>query len=237
MEEKEIPKIIHYCWFGGKEKPKIVLDCIESWKRLMPEYEIIEWNENNFDINSFEYTKKAFNEKKWAFISDVARLVALEKMGGIYLDTDMYVLRKFDDFLEYDFFLGMEDKNFMNVAIFGSKKGSEFSKRLLAKYHNLKNFETIPRIVTEVFNQLNPEEKSKIKLFSKNYFYPFTADNIKKFNYHNAPVESYAVHLWNYSWGHPLNRFLKKTRIHKKAIKFSEKLKIKNTIKKLLKMP
>ena len=84
-DNKKIPKVIHYCWFGGKPKPSLVLKCIESWKRVLPGYEIKEWNESNFDINFNTYTKSAYDNKKWAFVSDVARLKALLDEGGIYL--------------------------------------------------------------------------------------------------------------------------------------------------------
>jgi mannosyltransferase OCH1-like enzyme len=236
MENEKIPKIIHYCWFGKNPKPEIVLKCINTWKNILPDYKIKEWNEDNFDIENHRYTKLAYKDKKWAFVSDYARLFALYNEGGIYLDTDMYVLKSFDNLLDYNFFLGMEDDKFMNVAIFGSKKGSVFSEKLLEEYDNLKSLETIPKVVTRVYNNLTEKEKEKIKLFSKNYFYPFSMEDIKKFNYKNAPYESYVVHLWNYSWGHPINKIIKKIGIHKILKKITEKLGIKNIIKNAINM-
>ena len=87
-----IPKVIHYCWFGRNEKPELIKRCIESWKKYLPDYRIIEWNEDNFNISSFAFTKSAYEIKKWAFVSDVARLTALVEYGGFYFDTDVEVL-------------------------------------------------------------------------------------------------------------------------------------------------
>lgn len=236
MEEKEIPKIIHYCWFGGKVKPKIVLDCIESWKRIMPNYEIIEWNENNFDVNSFPYTKKAYSEKKWAFVSDVARLKALYDKGGIYLDTDMYVLKKFDDFLQYDLVLGKEDKEYISAGMIACTQNNQYVQDLLKEYKTREKVNPIPVVMTTCYkNNLNKYEENKmeIKIFDPIYFYSFTDETITKFNYKNAPIESYAVHLWNYSWGNTFNKILKKLRIYRPLISLVEKLKIKKILKKI----
>lgn len=237
--ENKIPKILHYCWFGGKAKPKLVLDCLESWKRVMPDYQIIEWNESNFNVNSFEYTKKAYQEKKWAFVSDVARLVALEKMGGIYLDTDMYILKSFNDFLDYDLVLGKEDERYISAGMVGADKNNLYIKKVLEYYKESHDYETIPRVLTNIYKQekeLLERSGLKIKIFDPVFFYPFTADNIKRFNYHNATIESYAVHLWNYSWGKPLNKFIKKIGLHKTLKKISEKIGIKKILKKILKI-
>ena len=93
-----IPKIIHYCWFGKKTKPEKIEELILSWKKILPDYQIIEWNENNCDISiSPEYVKTAYELKKWAFVSDYFRLKALYEFGGIYLDTDVEIIKKFDD--------------------------------------------------------------------------------------------------------------------------------------------
>ena len=105
-----IPKIIHYCWFGGKEKPDNVQKCIESWKKYLPEYKLIEWNEQNFEVNNLRYTKEAYHAGKYAFVSDVARIEALYKYGGIYMDTDVEVLRTFNSLLDAKCILGMEEK-------------------------------------------------------------------------------------------------------------------------------
>ena len=104
-----IPKIIHYCWVGGKPKPQSVLYCIESWKRRCPDYEIREWNESNYDFTKNEYMRQAYEAKKWGFVPDYARLDIVYEYGGIYLDTDVEMLRSFDELLEQDGFMGFEN--------------------------------------------------------------------------------------------------------------------------------
>lgn len=103
-----IPKIIHYCWFGKGLMPKSQKDCIKSWKKIMPDYKIMRWDESNFDIDFCEFSSAAYKAKKYAFVADVARLFALNKYGGIYLDTDVEVFKKFDDYLDADFFSAIE---------------------------------------------------------------------------------------------------------------------------------
>ncbi|MBR4241618.1 MAG: hypothetical protein IKR97_05300, partial [Eubacterium sp.] len=103
-----IPKKIHYCWFGGNPLPDSVLKCIESWKHFCPDYEIIQWNEENYDINKFQYAKEAHDAKKWAFVSDLARLDIVYNEGGIYLDTDVELIRSLDSLLDNKCFLAIE---------------------------------------------------------------------------------------------------------------------------------
>ena len=111
-----IPKIIHYCWFGRNEKPEKIQKCIESWKIHLSDYQIIEWNEDNFDYNLLTYTKDAYNAKKYAFVSDVARVKALYEMGGIYLDTDVMVYQNFDYILKHNCVLGFEMSNYIATS-------------------------------------------------------------------------------------------------------------------------
>lgn len=103
-----IPKIIHYCWFGKGLMPKSQKDCIEKWKKILPEYEIKRWDESNFDYNICEYSSEAYKAKKYAYVSDVARCYALSKFGGIYLDTDVELFENFENYLVYNFFTAME---------------------------------------------------------------------------------------------------------------------------------
>ena len=111
-----IPKIIHYCWFGRNEKPEKIQKCIESWKIHLSDYQIIEWNEDNFDYNLLTYTKDAYNAKKYAFVSDVARVKALYEMGGIYLDTDVMDYQNFDSILKHNCVLGFEMSNYIATS-------------------------------------------------------------------------------------------------------------------------
>lgn len=121
-----IPKKIHYCWFGRGKKPDIALKCIESWKKHLPEYEIKEWNENNFDLSRFSYTQEAYDARKFAFVTDVVRLYALYTEGGIYMDTDVEVLGSLDKFLNHIAFSGFEDETHVPTGIMASEKGGKW---------------------------------------------------------------------------------------------------------------
>lgn len=137
-----IPKIIHYCWFGEKEKGKDVKACIETWHRKCPEYTFIEWNEKNFDINkSCRYVKEAYETGKWAFVTDYVRFYALLYYGGIYLDTDVEVLQTFDSLLDNKAFVCVESKYSICTATIGAEKNAEFVKNILKQYKN-RNFKT-----------------------------------------------------------------------------------------------
>ncbi|MFI3165982.1 MAG: capsular polysaccharide synthesis protein [Bacillota bacterium] len=132
-----IPKKIHYVWFGGKEKPELAKRCIESWKRFCSDYEIIEWNESNFDINSNVYIRQAYESKKYAFASDLVRLLVVKEHGGIYLDTDVEVVKPFDELLVFDAFIGFENEEFCNTGQgFGSEANSKFIDVMIAEYEN-----------------------------------------------------------------------------------------------------
>lgn len=110
-----IPKIIHYCWFGGKDLPENVQKCIESWRKFAPDYEIKRWDESNLDVNANTYTKEAYEHKKYAFVSDVARLSVVAKYGGFYLDTDVELIKPLDELRKYDAVMGIESGK-TNVA-------------------------------------------------------------------------------------------------------------------------
>ena len=133
-----IPKKIHYCWFGGNPKPKSVQKCIASWKRHCPDFEIIEWNEDNFDINMNGYTKMCHRENKYAFLSDYVRLLMVEQQGGVYFDTDVEVVKPIDKLLEYDAFYCFETPDFVATGLgFGSVAHSKGIRAMLAEYDQL----------------------------------------------------------------------------------------------------
>lgn len=134
-----IPKIIHYCWFGRKPLPKSVLKYIQTWREKCPDYEILEWNESNFDVNSFQFTLEAYKVKKYAFVADVARLYALNSKGGIYLDTDVEVVKSFDPFLNSNSFISFESNDRIGTAVIGAELGSSFINDCL-KYYEGKHF-------------------------------------------------------------------------------------------------
>ena len=135
-----IPHTIHYCWFGRNPLDEKSLRCIESWRKFFPDYEIIQWNEDNFNINEFDFTQKAYADKKWAFVSDVARLKILYDHGGLYFDTDVEVVSSYDDILSTtaDGFMGFETTLQVNSGLgFGAVKGSPLLKSLLDIYMHL----------------------------------------------------------------------------------------------------
>lgn len=133
-----IPKIIHYCWFGRGEMPEFAQRCIESWHRYMPDYEYRLWDEDNFDINYCQYAKEAYEAKKYAFVSDVARLYALKKEGGIYFDVDFIVYKSFDDLLRFKAFAGFEGSktNPLMMGVIASEPLGEWVSEQLALYNN-----------------------------------------------------------------------------------------------------
>ena len=126
-----IPEVIHYCWFGGKPLSPMAKDCIASWREKMPDYEIVEWNESNFDFSSCDFALKAYENKKWAFVADYFRAWVLYNYGGIYLDTDVMVYKKFDDILCADCFIGCEDVGWLESSTIGALPGHELIKTVL----------------------------------------------------------------------------------------------------------
>ena len=130
-----IPKIIHYCWFGYGEKPKLAKKCIDSWKRFCPDYKIIEWNENNFGVNMNAYTKMCYEQKKYAFLSDYVRLIVVNEHGGIYFDTDVEVVKSFDDLLTKKMFIGFETDKYINTGQgFGAEANTDILKQMITEY-------------------------------------------------------------------------------------------------------
>ena len=131
-----IPKKIHYCWFGGNEMPELALKCIESWHKYMPDYEYKLWNEDNFDINSIPYVKEAYEARKFAFVTDYVRLYALYTEGGIYMDTDVEVLKPYDDLLSLTGFTGYEGckAKLPVTGTMASEAGNEWVKEQLDSY-------------------------------------------------------------------------------------------------------
>ena len=140
-----IPKVIHYCWFGRNPLPESAVKCINSWKKYFPDYEIKEWNEDNFDVNIIPYTKEAYSVKKYAFVSDYARFWVLYRYGGLYFDTDVEVIKSMDDIIERGSFMGVEvpavvDKVVPSVApglCLGSSSGNSIYKSILDLYNGL----------------------------------------------------------------------------------------------------
>ena len=134
-----IPKTIHYCWFGRGEKPKLAQRCIQSWKTICPDYEIIEWNEDNFDIHQNPYLDWCYEHKKWAFLSDLVRLMVVYSNGGIYLDTDVEVIGSLDGLLDHDSFFSFENNENINTGQgFGSTKENPVLKQMIEVYEDIR---------------------------------------------------------------------------------------------------
>ena len=134
-----IPKVIHYCWFGGKALPAEVEKCLASWKKYCPDYEIRQWNESNVDIHSHPFMESAYQAKAWAFVSDYARLKVIYENGGIYLDTDVELLKNLDFLLENEFYIGAQQLGHLCTTGlgFGAEKGNGIVARMLAQYDGL----------------------------------------------------------------------------------------------------
>lgn len=134
-----IPRIIHYCWFGRGQMPELALRCIESWHRVMPDYDYKMWNEDNFDINCIAYVKEAYEARKYAFVSDYVRLFALFSEGGIYMDTDVEVFKPYDDILNLSGFIGFEGTKYRHIGTgtIASEPEGEWVKEQISAYNGI----------------------------------------------------------------------------------------------------
>ena len=131
-----IPKIIHYCWLGGGKMPKSAIQCMDSWRRFLPDYELRLWNREAFDVESVPWVKEAFEAGKFPFAADYVRLFALVRDGGIYMDSDVEVTRNLDNFLKYPAFCGFESERSISGGLLASEKGGAWAKEQLAYYDN-----------------------------------------------------------------------------------------------------
>jgi mannosyltransferase OCH1-like enzyme len=197
-----IPRKIHYCWFGNNPKSKLILECIESWKQFCPDFEIIEWNELNSKQYSNSFYINALRKKKYAFAADYIRAKVLNEYGGIYLDTDMLLLKPIDLLLDYNFFIGEEVPNRINFAIFGSIKNHNFLREMIEFYENTEFNVFSPPVITHTFSPIINRENVGLneKIFPLDYFYSLPYENRGE-DYLNYKTEnSLALHLWDHSW-------------------------------------
>lgn len=200
----EIPKIIHYCWFGNNEKNDLILHCIQSWKHYAPGYKIIEWNETNCNLEETEYVKKAYKEKKWAFVSDYFRLKALREYGGIYMDTDMELMKPLDPYLCNRAFFAFETPLFVHAGIIGAIPNCDIIDDILLTYEEDKFEinsegipETIPRRITSVLEKkTNLVKNGKTQLLN-NGVKVYSA-NIMTMNFHDG--KCVANHHYEGNW-------------------------------------
>lgn len=205
-------KYIHYCWFGGKSLPKLAKKCIKSWKKYLPDYEIIEWNEKNVDLQECSFIKEAYESKMWAFVADYVRTKALNDMGGIYFDTDMEVIKNIDFLFENDTFLGVEDSGKIAVGVWYEKKAKSYlSTKLLKFYRSCDGFDSqnayaysIPKIITDLVVDDNFVIGSKkiqklshnIVIYPREYFYPYSYDRQDNVFTNNTCM----IHYYDASW-------------------------------------
>lgn len=209
-----IPKIIHYCWFGRGQMPALAIKCIESWKKYLPNYEIKEWNEDNFDLDMYPYVREAYDNRKFAFVTDVVRLYALYTEGGIYMDTDVEVLKSLDPFLQHTAFSGFEDDTHIPTGIMASEKGGKWAKENLAYYENkhfIKEDGTMDLTtnVTTLTNYMLPlglkpnntyqDFPNLITFYPKDYFCPKSYDDGKIY----LTNRSVTIHHFAGSWCPP----------------------------------
>lgn len=205
-----IPKIIHYCWFGGKELPKLAKKCLASWKKYCPDYQIKCWNESNFDVNSNQYVKEAYENKKYAFVTDYVRLYALYNFGGVYMDTDVEVIKNIDDFLNCKGFSSFESTNLVPTGILASEKELPIIKELLEYYTNKKfinadgSFDTTPntKTITDTFVKYGLKQNNKKQVikdftfYESDYFCPIDCKTkVKKIT-----DNTYTIHWFAGSW-------------------------------------
>jgi Glycosyltransferase sugar-binding region containing DXD motif len=190
-----IPRKVHYVWFGGQAKPALVVDTIESWKRVLPDYEITEWNEANFDITLHPWMEEMFRTGRFAFASDWARLYVLQQHGGIYLDTDVELKKPLDRFLDSGMFWGFEYDCYLGTFMIGSRPGHPLLKELLAEYDGLEGNPINNAIVTRYFLKnvpsfrLNNKDQlidGDIRVYSKEYFSVPCHDETKNFSRHHG---------------------------------------------------
>ncbi|MGN0521041.1 MAG: glycosyltransferase family 32 protein [Eubacterium sp.] len=204
-----IPKTIHYCWFGGNKKSPLIEKCIRSWKAICPEYEIIEWNENNFDINICSYVKEAYENKKWAYVSDYARFYILNKFGGIYLDTDVELLKPIDDLISKGAFAGFSSNSIVATGlILACEQGNWFCKEVLASYDNQHFIDDDPSKILAIGRRVTAllvEHGLKLDgtqqvidgmtIYPKSYFNPTDGDVRAK-----VDERAYSIHHYAATW-------------------------------------
>ena len=172
-----IPRTIHYCWFGGNPLPKRVKRCMESWKKYCPDYEIIRWDEQNFDVNYNRYTKEAYDAGKWAFVSDVARMYIIYHHGGIYLDTDVELIGSLDPFLSDKAFMGVEYNGLVATGLgFGAEKNLQVIREMLDEYSSLPFDESdpvsCPKLTTEFLARYGYSSGKQIQTVRDIVIYP-----------------------------------------------------------------
>ncbi len=228
-----IPKIIHYVWLGKKEKPKLFYKCLDSWKKFCPDYEIKEWNEDNFDFSDNKFAMQAYSLKKYGYVADYIRVKVLNEFGGIYLDTDVEIVKSFDQLLKNDFFLSFENDVYVETATLGSIKNHPFLQRLI-DFYNRKDF------LIKGKPDLTPN--SPIYAIFLEKYYGLILKASKQFLYDKEDKSSPTVTVYNYDHFSPINYTTKKIKVTDETFSihyfdaswFSKKLKKREKILKII---
>lgn len=218
-----IPHIIHLCWFGKGKYPELAQMCIDSWKRFLPNYTIMIWNEDSFDVQSVQYTKEAYEQKKWAFVSDYVRLYALEQYGGVYMDTDLEVIKDFSGLLEdHSFVSSTLEGGLITAGFIAAVAHHPYIVELKSKYENgffvredgTIEFSMNPLLFTRVAREMygfivnndGNQGKSEFAIYSLDYFMPYRISLFRKNPYRHENYQvtnnTYAIHHDMGSWGH-----------------------------------
>ena len=219
-----IEKTIHYCWFGGNPLPELAVKCLDSWKKYCPDYKIIEWNENNFDLNMCTYVKEAYESKKWAFITDYVRLYVLYNYGGIYMDTDVEVIAPLDKFLDNKGFSGFENEEMVPTGIMAAEAGNPFIGDLLDDYQDRHfilpdgqmDMTTNTKVITDLATarglKLNNTKQviEDFTFYPNDYFCPKDSRTLKiKLTENTATIHHFAG-SWGNQRGRKFKDFVKK---------------------------
>lgn len=225
-----IPRKIHFCWLSNDDYPPLIRHCLNTWKDVLPEYEIILWDTKRFNVNSISWVKEAYDAKKYAFAADYIRLYAVYTEGGVYLDSDVEVIKSFNDLLQYKSFIGFEAATGgIEAAIFGGEPGTPWCKKAMDFYEN-EHFHvnekggvdlkiTAPNIIEQAlkdtygsFSMIQPIKPmnldNDILICPAHYFSPIKYDVEKCYNEdrrltsnYRANPETYCIHRFNAAWG------------------------------------
>lgn len=209
-----IPKIINYCWFGTKQVSESAQRCIDSWRKYCPDYQIIRWDENNIDINSVRYMKECYEKKAWGFVPDVARLQIIYNHGGIYLDTDVELIKSLDPLLKNKAFIGFENQKMVNLGLgFGAEKNNVVIKKLLDDYNDLHfinddgslNRVASPAIQTKSLMELGLKTNGQKQIINGLTVYPSEFFTGIDFNtgLSTKTEKTFSIHHYDGSWLSP----------------------------------